>query len=149
MYLSARMLENVVNVNSFDQVLQVRFSEGDSPNIYFSLIDLNQDLPQQGFSPSGRRYVPVANSSVSVVLDNIDDARKVTRSATQPYPTTDPSIWCVQLTPSDTVRGTVSMKLTLIEPSPLRTLHAYVPAAIQVNPGSALDSSVGWTGGTL
>ena len=127
--------------------MQVKFSEGDAPAIFFQLIDLTLDRPEQGYSPSGRRYMPVASSTLSVVLDNLDNARKVTRAATQPF-ASDPSIWKIQLLTTDSVRGTVNLKLTLTEPgTPVVITHGYVPAAIRVDSGSNLDSSMGWRGG--
>ena len=146
MRLSARMLENVGSVNAWENTQQVRFFQGDGPAIYFQLIDLNHDRAEQGFSPAGRRYVPSAGATLFVVLDNIDDARKVTRAASQPF-AQDPSIWMIQLLATDTCRGTVNLKLTLLEGSV--TTHGFLSAAIGVEAGSNLDSSIGWTGGTL
>lgn len=146
MLLSARMMDNVASVNAFNQVNQIRFGQGDALSFYFQLVDANLDRPEQGYSPAGRRYVPLAGATMSVVLDNIDDARKVTRTATQPF-AQDPSIWMVQLLSTDTVRGTTNMKMTLTEGT--KVTHGYVPACIRVETGSELDSSIGWTGGTI
>ena len=149
MLLSAKLLDSVASVNLFQNVKQIRCFEGDAPCLYFMLIDRNLDRPEEGYSPAGRRYIPAAGATLSVVLDNLDDARKVTRAATQPYPQ-DPSMWAVQLLTTDTPRGTVNFKLTLTEPgSPVKITRGIVLAALCIDPGSALDSSIGWTGGTI
>lgn len=115
MRLSARMLENVVDENTFDHAPDgARFTSGDAPVLYFQLIDLNKDESKQGFSPAGRRYVPEDDADLEVVLDNIDDDLKLTRSATQPFDG-DPSIWSLELMTTDHVEGTVTMRLTLTE----------------------------------
>jgi hypothetical protein len=116
MKLSVRMLDNVSNVNSFEYVNQVLMTEGDTPTIYFQLIDLARDRVEQGFDPAGRRYIPATGASLQVTLDHIDSTRKITRAASQPYPN-DPSIWSVALLPTDKLRGTVNVKLALTEGS--------------------------------
>jgi hypothetical protein len=91
-------------------------TEGDSLDVYFQLVDLSRDRAVDGFVPEGRRYVPAAAATLTVVLQNIDDARKVTKTATQPY-SQDPSIWKFSISSSDTIRGTVNAILTLTEGS--------------------------------
>ncbi len=115
MRLSARILENCLSVNSFDYANQAEFTEGDAPLITIQLVDLSQDRADKGFVPAGKRYAPAAGALLSVTLDHIDDARKVTKVATQPYPLLDPSIWTIQLLTTDKVRGTVNLQLTLTE----------------------------------
>ncbi len=114
MRLSVRMLDSVSGVNNFNYANSVGMTEGDSPTVYFQLIDASQDRADQGFVPSGRRYVPASGATVSVLFGNVDDARKVSKSATQPY-AGDPSIWSITLLPTDTIRGTVNMVVTLTE----------------------------------
>lgn len=129
MRLSARMLENVAGVNTFNYAQQAEFTQGDAPTIYFQLVDLNQDRPEMGYVPAGRRYVPASGATLTVLLDAIDDSRKITRSATQPYPG-DPSIWSVVLLPADDLRGTVNLKLTLTEGMVIT--NAQVAAALNI-----------------
>lgn len=131
MLLSARMLSDVQNVNSFEYVDQVEFMEGDTLYIYFQLIDATQDRPDQGFTPSGRRYVPQSGSTLQVVLNNIDDAKRVTRTATQAFPNADNSIWKVQVLSGDKIAGTVQMKLALTESG--ATKNALVKGALRVH----------------
>lgn len=146
MLLSARLLNNAVSVNSFEQVPRLVFGEGDAPAVFFQLIDKTLDRHEQGYVPAGRRYVPAVDATLSVILDNLDDARKVTRAASQPF-AQDPSIWKVQLLSTDTVRGTINLKLTLTEGSVVT--HGFVPAAIGVDSGSNLDSTLSFNGGTI
>jgi hypothetical protein len=130
--LSCRMLNSVSDVNHWDLVESLELSEGSLPDdVYLVLVDESQDRFHQGFSPDGRRYCPPAGSTLSVTFDNLDDAKKVTRSATQPFPG-DASIWKVALLTSDAgkIRGTVNLKLTLTEPS--KTIKGALKAAMSV-----------------
>lgn len=129
MQLSARILENVSGVNSFDYANQASMTEGDAPLVYFELVDLKKDRADLGFVPAGRRYIPAAGATLTVILDNIDDARRITRAATQPFPNA-PSIWAVQLLAADQIRGTVNMKLSLVEG--VKTTKGLLQAAIAV-----------------
>lgn len=135
MRLSARILENVTGVNTWSHADQAEFTEGDAPTIYLQLIDLSQDRADKGVVPGGRRFIPAAGATLSVLLDALDDSRKITRAATQPY-AQDPSIWALQLLATDKIRGTISLKLTLTEPGPKIT-YGVVAAALRV---STLDN---------
>jgi len=119
--LSCRFLNDVQSVNSFEPAAQIEFSAGDSQVLFLQLIDSSLDRADQGFSPAGRRYVPPAGTTMAVTFANIDDAKKFTRSASQPY-AQDPSIWSVPILGTDGLRGTVNLSLVLTEPS--RVLNA-------------------------
>lgn len=115
MVLSVRFLTNVGSVNDFaygDGF--VEFTEGEAPELYFQLIDTNKDTAAEGYKPAGRRYMPAAGSTLSVQIENINDAKKITRFATQPF-ATDPSIWKLQIFSTDLIRGTATIRLTLTE----------------------------------
>lgn len=114
MLLSCRILTNVQSVNSFEYASAAEFTEGDTPTIYIQLLDMSQDKAIEGFAPAGRRYMPGAGASLQVTMDNVDSAKKVGRSATQPFPQ-DQSIWCFPIYDSDKVRGTVTLRLELNE----------------------------------
>lgn len=115
MLLSARMLTDVGGVNSFEIIDKAQFTQGDETTVYFQLIDASLDTAAKGFNPSGRRYMPAVGATLSVVLDNIDDAKKITRTATQPF-AQDGSIWAVSIFSTDNIApGTISLKLTLTE----------------------------------
>ncbi len=125
MLLSARILANVVNVNTFDHATEACFTEGDGPAIYLQLIDASKDRADKGFHPPGRRYAPASGATLSVVVENIDDDLKLTRTATQPF-TNDPSIWMVQFLSTDPTRGTAHLRLVLTEGAVVRrgTVHS-------------------------
>jgi hypothetical protein len=116
MLLSARILNNVANVNVFSYDDTARFSEGDAPDIYFQLTDASLDRSADGFSPGGRRYMPTAGATLQVTLGFIDDTKKVVRAAVQPFPL-DPSIWKLTLLTTDKVRGSADLQLKLTEGS--------------------------------
>lgn len=114
MLLSCVMLSNVCGVNGFDYAGPAEFSEGDTPTLYLQLIDLSQNRATAGFVPPGRRYIPSVGATLMVTLDNIDSAKKVVRAATQPY-AQDPSIWSVPILSTDSIKGTVTLRLQLTE----------------------------------
>lgn len=133
MRLSARILQNATDVNNFGYTQQAEFTQGDTPTIYFQLIDSSLDRPDQGFVPSGRRYMPAVGASLVVTLDHLDDTRKITRAAFQPF-SSDPSIWAITILSTDVLRGTVNMKLALVEGS--KPTNGLLQAALNV---TALD----------
>ena len=130
LFLSARMLNGVTDVNTFSYTDSVAMSEGDSGSVYFVLLDASKDVREQGYNPSGRRYVPAPDSMLVVTFENPREERVITRPATQAFPTADGSIWEVQLLPSDTLRGTIRMSLTLTEGS--KVTRGVVDAALSV-----------------
>lgn len=113
MLLRARMLNAVASVNAFEVVQQVQFTQGDTIDVYFQLIDATLD-PAPRYIPAGRRYMPAVGALLTVRLDNIDDNIQVTRSATQPF-AQDPSIWKVTVVGTDAIVGTCALVLTLTE----------------------------------
>jgi hypothetical protein len=121
MTLSCRFLTDVNGVNSFEYASSAEIYEGDEQNIYLQLIDSGLDRSDQGFFPAGRRYCPPDGSVLTILLKNIDDAKKITRVATQAYPVLDASIWYIPILGTDPLAGTVTMEATLVEPT--RTLH--------------------------
>lgn len=131
MFLSARMLNSVVNVNSFDYADSVEFSQGDTIDCYFQLIDASKDKPIQNWKPAGRRFMPASGATLSVRVDNIDDNVAIQRSAVQAFPTSDPSIWKVSIVGSDVIRGTCALVLDLNQGG-VHT-HARVEGAIMIS----------------
>ena len=114
MLLGARMLDQVGNVNQFKVVDSIEFTQGDTATVYIQLVDLTKDKAVEGFVPSGRRYVPAAGATLSIKLDNIDDALALTRTATLPF-TGDSSIWSFSVLATDKIQGTCALSLTLNE----------------------------------
>jgi hypothetical protein len=111
MLLQARMLQDVANVNCFRPVDTVSFTEGDVASFYFVLIDSSLD---KDLRPAGRRFMPAVGATLQVVLHNINDAKTVTRYATNPFPT-DTSIWKIDMLSTDSIKGSVGMKLILTQ----------------------------------
>lgn len=118
MLLSAKLLNSVANVNTFEYVDQLPFTEGDAPlDIYLQITDLSKDRLVQGFKPSGRRYIPAVGALLQVTIQNIDQSKTIVKSATQPF-AGDTSIWKIQLLTTDPViNGTLSLTLKLTEGS--------------------------------
>lgn len=127
MVLSARLLTNVCDVNGFDFAQRFEMTEGDQTTLYIQLIDATK---HKDLVPSGLRYIPANGATLTLTLDSLDNAKRVTRSATQPF--TDPSIWAVCILSSDKILGTVNLKLTLTENSVVKS--GTLLAAISVFP---------------
>jgi hypothetical protein len=119
MLLSARFLNDVANVNSFEYAQVGQFTRGEAASVYFQLIDDSLDGALKGFAPSGRRYIPATGATLSVVVNSIDDAKKITRVATNPFPD-DRSIWKLDFLTTDKIDGTATLQLTLTEGSVVR-----------------------------
>lgn len=116
--LSARLLNAVQDVNHFDTVNAVEATEGDQVTVYLQLVDASLDRDK---APKGRRYIPASGAMLTVVVQHIDDAKKLVKPASMPFPTTDPSIWSFVVNSTDTsVRGTVDLVLTLQEGTVVR-----------------------------
>lgn len=135
MLLSALMLKDVQSVNSYEPDTELSWTEGDSLDVYFQLIDASLDRVTQGFWPEGRRYVPDTGATLSCVVENIDDAKKITRQAVQPFPN-DGSIWRLNVLSSDTIRGTPQLRLTLTEGT--KITRGLVRLALKIHPRSNL-----------
>jgi hypothetical protein len=108
------MLKDCVNVNSWEHSDSAQFTKGDTVDVYFVLIDASLDTASESFLPPGRRYIPETGAALQVVIENINDAKKITRSATQPF-VGDGSIWKVQFFSTDVIEGTANLRLTLTE----------------------------------
>lgn len=130
MLLSARMLNDVASVNSFEYATQVDWYEGDTTTLYFQLIDASLDTDMKGFNPAGRRYMPPATSTMTVQIQNIDTNKVITRTATQPY-AEDASIWSISILSTDAIHGAPQLLITLTEPT--RTLRGLVKNAVKIH----------------
>jgi len=116
MLLCARTLGNVQSVNSFDYVDQIELTEGDVLPVYLQLHDRSRVSvcgPREPFG-WGQRFCPASGAVLRVTLDHVDDARKITRVASQPF-AQDPSVWRIDLLSTDKLRGTISLRLELTE----------------------------------
>lgn len=122
MRLGARWLTDVQNVNSWEVTTRPEMAEGDTARFYLQLIDLSVDLPSQGYNPGGRRYVPDEGATLQVTILNVDDAKKLVKTGSQPFPN-DPSIWQFDVLAADPVRGTPSISLKLTEGASVHNAH--------------------------
>lgn len=121
MLLNALFLQDVGDVNTFSYATDLLVGEGDASVIYFQLIDASAFRPEKGFVPGGRRYMPANGATVTVTFGNVDDAKKVTRVASQPF-VKDPSIWSVNILSTDAISaGSVDMKIVLNESGTIHT----------------------------
>jgi hypothetical protein len=126
MLLSFQPLEDVSSVNSFRRVDSWRLNQSTTPiSLYFQLVDVSKDAGADYKWP-GFRYVPASGALLQVNLQNINDARRIVRVATQPFPYQDPSIWELKLYPLDfKCLGSPDILLLLTENSvPAITLPA-------------------------
>jgi len=115
MLLSALFLVDVGSVNIFRESSYCQISEGDSSTIYLQLRDTSVNTAQEGYKPTGRRYMPAAGASLKVYIDNsLDGGKVVTKSASQPY-ATDTSIWSFVIQATDAISGTKNVRLELNE----------------------------------
>lgn len=122
MLLSAKLLNNVSGVNTFEVSNQTSFTEGDLPVIYLRLIDLQSKVD---------RYVPDAGATLSVTFTNVDTSKSFTKVATQPF-VGDKSIWSFTFLSTEHVKGSISLKLTLTEGSVVT--RGLVNSALLVQP---------------
>lgn len=111
MLLSGQILDNVAGVNDFEVVPEARFTEADPVFIYIRLCDLNKDKNSR---PAGRRYIPATGATLQITIKSVDTAKTLVKTATNPY-SGDTSIWRIQLTAADALKGTYSMQLALTE----------------------------------
>ena len=113
MLLSARLLKDFCSINSFEVANSCEMYKGNAKRVYFQLIDASLDLPTQGFSPSGRRFVPSTGATLSVTLNSVDDAKKFVKTASKAFSSGDDSLWYIDINATDDVNGTVNMILSL------------------------------------
>jgi hypothetical protein len=141
MRLSAIFLNDFASVNNYQESEHFEMTEGDAATVYIQLRDVSVQTTFQGYKNPGRRYVPVAFSgptpppvTLEVKIDTMDDAKALllTKTATQPFPTTDPSIWMFTILNTDPVTGTRRMKLKLTDANGI--VNGIVNSAILVTP---------------
>ena len=104
MRLSAQILENVHNINSYEVVSEAHLSDSGPNYMYIQLIDK---------SKHEIRYITQATTySVSALFSDIDDSEEFEIAATQPF-TDDKSIWKITFSSSQIPNsGTFVIKLT-------------------------------------
>jgi hypothetical protein len=129
--IAIRLLDDVQSVNSMELATEISVVAGDPLTVNLQLVNamrLSWDLN----SPVVR-YMPAAGATLQVVFDNIDESKRVTKIASQPF-AQDPSVWRVELMSQDTtkLRGTVGLKYTLTEGS--RIISGRLLAALLIMP---------------
>jgi len=144
MLLSARMLNAVADVNTFDVVATFEMTQGDNPTIYFQTIDASV---LKFSEPLGRRYCPPTGSTLRVILKDINTDQTITVQAKQPF-SGDKSIWSFKwpvatstFDPAQTT-GTFALKLSLVEPGNPAT----VPANWDISTTYGLNAFVSFGG---
>ena len=130
MLLSAQIL-NLYSVNSYEIAQSAFWTIGDTTSFYLRLVDASLDRPEQGFYPAGRRYVPASGSTLQVKFNAITSTVASTKTAVQPFPTLDPSIWRVDITSTDKFVGSMDLILVLNEAGTIK--NGRVPQAINVH----------------
>lgn len=131
MLLSARLLNNVKDVNTYEVTSVLEFTAGDNPVIALQLIDATAD---RNFDPPGRRYVPAPSSALIITLKSSQSNVTIQRNAVQPFGALDGSIWQLQLIqgvdPIASLVGTYGLKLDLIQGG----VHTFgwVPQALDI-----------------
>lgn len=89
MRLSAQILKNFQNLNSFDKATEWNVRQNEANTLYFQLIDLDQD---------GLRYIPTGTSvSVNLTFPAVNPANVISKAANQ-VSALDKSLWSVNLT---------------------------------------------------
>lgn len=102
MVLSYKFLNNVKDVNTFDEVEEITLLRGNPSTLYFRLVQTQASTdPSLCENSVQRRYIPAAGSTVTMYFEHIDVCKCFNRTAIQPFPTQDPSIWSIQIMAQD------------------------------------------------
>lgn len=108
-----KILDNVRNVNDFDEVDEITLIRGNQTDLYFRLMFRRYDKDGE---ISDQRYIPQgAPFSVAVQFDNLSQQFHVRRTASKPF-ADDSSIWKVTILPQDQIMFN-SMRVVLTEDS--------------------------------
>ena len=118
MRLSAKLLQNVINVNHWEYANEIYIGEGNVNEFYFQLVNLSKSPnPEDGIGilpEFPMRYMSQASAiSIKVFFDSIDDDEEFEINATQPF-ADDKSIWKISLTSSQTPKAG-AIKITVTE----------------------------------
>lgn len=103
MNFAVRLLDNVCNVNDFNEVETIELIRGNPYSLYFRVVQPNQD---------NLRYVPATPTAGLVKFKHLEDGKSISRAAAQPFPG-DTSIWKVDILPTDEVQfNSMTFQLT-------------------------------------
>ena len=135
MRLSAKILKNVNNVNSWTYTNQSFMSEGQANTLYLQLVDLDMSTSVDSeklvaFPQYPIRYISQATTlTTSVTFQSLDDSLEFSISGTQPY-AQDRSIWKFDLSASQIPSGGY-IKVNIAEDSVVKSF--LVKNAIEVD----------------
>lgn len=130
MFLTAKILNNVQNVNSYVVGTEWNLRQGNPTTIYFQLSD-GEQVNSKG---EPLRYMPAAGATVSATFSSINSVNSVGKIAVQPF-FQDTSIWSININSTDSI-AQGNFVFTLTEGAVVRT--ASVQNAIVVE---SLNSS--------
>lgn len=135
MRLSAKILESVVNVNSYKYTNQAYIVEGSTNDVYIQLVDLSKTAeisPKSKVLPDNPlRYMSQATAlSVTAIFPSIDDSSIITVVGTQPF-TDDKSIWKFSLTSSQ-LPASGSFQVSVVEDGNNKTFSIINSVAVEL-----------------
>jgi len=118
MRLSAKILENINNVNSYKYATEAYLVEGSVNEVHVQLVDLsktvNSNIKSSTFPDNPLRYLSqAAVLAVSATFPSVDDASVITVAGIQTF-ADDKSIWKFPLA-STQVPSSGSFKITVTE----------------------------------
>jgi hypothetical protein len=132
MRLGFIFLNNVANINRYEEVSSLTVSRGNATTIYLQLVDLDQVLPNGRY----RRYIPVALATAEMAQRHIDSTKCHTRVIVNPF-AEDRSIWALPILATDSL-PTNGIEINLTE-------AGVVSAARPVGTFSVMGSGSGTT----
>lgn len=97
MNFAVRLLDNVCNVNDFQEVETIELIRGNPYTLYFKVVQPNKD---------NLRYIPVSTPIPATGLakfKHLEDGKSISRAATNPFPE-DTSIWSIPILPTDEIQ---------------------------------------------
>jgi len=106
----AKILDNVRNVNDFNEVGEIHLTRGNSTDLYFRLFTERSN----GDNEELQRYIPQGTSiQVDIRFDNLDQEYDIRRTAIAPF-AGDNSIWSIPILAQDQLMFN-GMRVTLTE----------------------------------
>ncbi len=106
-----KILDNVRNVNDFDEIDEITLVRGNQTDLYFRLMSRRYNKDGEA---SDQRYIPQSSPfTVAVQFDNLNQQYHVRRTASQPFPD-DASIWKVTILSQDQIMFN-SMRVVVTE----------------------------------
>jgi hypothetical protein len=117
MLLTFKLLDGVVDYNTFNEVDSLQIVRGNAYSLYFRL---EQEFPCKS---QNRRYVPLSGATMTVTFRNLEKKLEIIeRIPTQPF-SQDGSIWMVSILPTDKIAFS-AMEVVLTEGTNVRRVIA-------------------------